>query len=176
MWGELDVFDEVQPGCHQGVPILKMDFDRHTWTEETSRQAQGENLRLVADLIQELGNLEEDRAEYIADAARPRLVVDDIDGFVPFETYLAEDFYNSDRFSADLKQLLAQCMAVDINLRPSLRRALRRCEHGALSTPNWRHLADEVNELFDSLPPDRQDNSGSEYGPPSDSDEEMEDV
>ncbi|KAI0468991.1 hypothetical protein F4859DRAFT_505903 [Xylaria cf. heliscus] len=163
MFGDYDV-GNMQPACHQGVPIIDFGLAGH---EATPKEAQQDNIRYVAELIRQIALVEED--ELVWDWGRDTFLVNDIPSLGNFQTYLAEDFYRSNRFTKPFTQLLAWCMAEDQNRRPSVKRGLRICERNVARTPNWRHLADEVNEIFDMVPLDMDDSSGSEYQPPSSS-------
>ncbi|KAI0455478.1 hypothetical protein F5B21DRAFT_190404 [Xylaria acuta] len=168
MFGEYDARDDTQPSCHQGVPILKIiDFGLAS-EEATPEEAQWDNMRYVGELIYQLATLCIDDSIWDGDDDRLSFVVDDISSLDDFETWLDEDFYKSRRFSKAFRRLLARCLAVEPDRRPSVRRALRICERNVARTPNWRNLADEVSEIFDTVPLDTDDDdSGSEFQPPS---------
>ncbi|KAI1757383.1 hypothetical protein F4782DRAFT_525198 [Xylaria castorea] len=164
MFGEYNAVDNIQPTCHQGVPV--------SWDEETPKDAQRDNIRYVGECIHQFALVSVDNSIY--DDDRPTFLVDDIPSLGNFETYLEEDFYRSERLSKPFRQLLAWCMAVEQGRRPSVKRALRICERNVGRTPNWRRFADEISEIYDMVPMDMDtdgDSSG-EYEPASsDSDE-----
>ncbi|KAI0537840.1 hypothetical protein GGR58DRAFT_470068 [Xylaria digitata] len=166
MFGEYDAVDDIQPACHQGVPVLKMIDFGLAWDEWTPKDAQQDNIRYVGECIHQIALVGVDALVH-DDRYRPAFLVDDIPSLGDFETYLEEDFYRSERFSKPFRQLLAWCMAVEQGRRPSVRRALRICEHNVRRAPNWRHLADEISEIYDMVPMDTDDGSDSEYEPAS---------
>lgn len=72
--------------------------------------------------------------------------------WVPYDTYASEEFCRDGRFSREFRHLVARCMAVDFDDRPSLLLIHDTCIRNIERTPNWLHLEDEVNELFDFAP------------------------
>lgn len=52
-----------------------------------------------------------------------------------------------------------------IGVRPFLKDVLELCESnlGLQYYQNWRQLADEVNDLFDTLPEENNDDSDGDY-------------
>ncbi|KAF2971622.1 hypothetical protein GQX73_g1958 [Xylaria multiplex] len=160
MFGEYDPIDGALPLCHQGVPLI--DFGL-AWDEWTPRDAQQDNIRYVGECIHQLALVGVD--DFVYNDDRPTFLVDDIPTLAGFETYLEEEFYRSERFSRPFRQLLAWCMAVEQNNRPSVRRALLICERNVGRGPSWEHLADEISDIYDMVPMDTDDSSGSEYDP-----------
>ncbi|KAI0200781.1 hypothetical protein F4808DRAFT_427957 [Astrocystis sublimbata] len=170
MFGEYDAEDATQPSCHRGVPVLKIiDFGMTEEQLYPPLRAQREHLRYVGDLMQQLANLAPIDLAYGYDDDRPRFMVRDIPTLGHFETYLDEAMYtNRRRFSDEFRGLLAWCLAARPGSRPTVNQALDFCEHFAAQTANWRHLAEEVSEIFDIVPLDIDGHvSGSEYEPTS---------
>ncbi|KAI0106218.1 hypothetical protein GGR51DRAFT_560022 [Nemania sp. FL0031] len=160
MFGEYDANDNAQPSCHQGVPIIDFGLSDDLVPEV---EAHEQNIFQAGELIYQLATVDKYYPIY-NDDDRPTFDVDDIENVDEFPTYLDEDFYRSEQYSVDLRRLLARCLAVDGNARPALGSALRICGRKVAETPNWRHLADEVTELFDIVP--------STYGNDSDYDDD----
>ncbi|KAI8952439.1 hypothetical protein F4801DRAFT_540771 [Xylaria longipes] len=168
MFGDYDASDDTRPSCHQGVPVLKIIDFGLAYNEATPIEAQWDNIRYVGELICQLALPQKDALVWGDDDGRPTFLVDDIPNLDDFDTWLDEDFYRSERFSKAFREFIARCMATEPDRRPSVRRALRICQRNVARTPNWRNLANEVSEIFDTVPLDTDDDgSGSEYEPPS---------
>lgn len=103
--------------------------------------------------------------EVLDDDDKPRYLVRNVPGGGDFETYASEDFWRDQDLSYDLKLLVSKCMAVDEAIHPTVAPVLQICERNVALTPNWMNLADEVSELFDTVPLDDDSDSGSEYEP-----------
>ncbi|KAI1133668.1 hypothetical protein F5Y10DRAFT_228311 [Nemania abortiva] len=169
MFGDFDPRDDTQPSCHQGVPVLKIiDFNLAA-EHHSAHEAQRDNIFHAMELIYQLATLGDNNLVWNNDDDRPSFVVDDIQA-ENFDTWLDEDFYRSKQYSRNFRLFLARCFAIDPDRRPTVRRALEICERHVARTSNWRHLADEVTEIFDTVPDDTDDDddSDSSYHPPSD--------
>ncbi|KAJ8132539.1 hypothetical protein O1611_g1086 [Lasiodiplodia mahajangana] len=165
MFGEYDSRDDTDPSCHQGVPTI--DFGL-AYEEQSPEAARANNIVHMASLMYQMACLSENYYVYNDDDDRPAFDVTDIQHLGDFETWLDEDFYYSEQYSRSFRRMLARCLAVEPERRPGLRECLSICTRNIAKTPNWRHLRDEVSELFDRVPPDVRDND-SDYVP---SDEE----
>ncbi|KAI0439507.1 hypothetical protein F4803DRAFT_564495 [Xylaria telfairii] len=144
----------------KGVQVI--DFGM-TYEYDTPPQAQMENMRFVGELMHQLACVAQD--EVLDDEYKPRYLVRNVPGLGDFETYASEDFWRDQNLSFDFKLLVSRCMAVNEAIHPTVAPVLEICERNVGLTPNWMNLADEVSEIFDTVPLDEDSDSGSEYEP-----------
>lgn len=86
------------------------------------------------------------------DAVRDVYRITNDNGRAPYNTYASRGFCEDPSLSKTFRHIVARCIAVNDGDRPSLRLLQDTCERAVEETPNWRHLADEVSELFDVVP------------------------
>ncbi|KAI0196999.1 hypothetical protein F4808DRAFT_463776 [Astrocystis sublimbata] len=142
---KLSIDQELYP--HLNFQFFVMEhLDRGTGPEE----AQTDNIFYVAEVIQQLANLREEKFQLVSE--RPRFWIRNAPGAADFETYASPEFQGNEMFGYHLRLLVCLCMAVEEGYRPNLRLVLQYCEHYVGLTTNWHDFADEIYEIFEALP------------------------
>lgn len=110
----------------------------------------------------------DDEEELLEDHERPRINItnSNVPGLPNFHSLATLRFFNDTDLSPEFKTLVAWCMAAEWQNRPSVAVLLNVCEQMVRTrTISWMRLADEVTDLFDSVAPETNDDSDSEYLP-----------
>ncbi|GAP85081.2 putative serine threonine protein kinase protein [Rosellinia necatrix] len=168
MFGEYNPRN-AQPSCHQVTPILKIlawhmmsnrksvlfgapDDESNKAAKHRPEDAQRDNIKWVGELMHQLAVVEMDEVIDDDDRSGTEVTVagEEEEEEAGFETLASAEFCGGGRFSREFRDLVCLCLAREHERRPLAQDVLDACQRNVARTPNWRHLADEVADLFDA--------------------------